>query len=222
MAALDNAALCAAMWRAHGLGVERAEGCLACSGTPPRFYPHIVTVDPKVDPQDQMRFICERTERASGAFFVKDSYRSLALDSLGFEPLFEARWIHRAADLAADAIRLDWAPVTGLEELGAWEAAWRGSADEPPLFLPTFLATPGITMLAGRAGSAVVAGCIITATGAVVGLSNVFGDALEAISAATMTSDGRDLVGYENGDALAAALEAGFRTVGDLVVWNRC
>lgn len=77
-------------------------------------------------------------------------------------------------------------------------------------------------MLAGRAGSAVVAGCIITATGAVVGLSNVFGDALEAISAATMTSDGRDLVGYENGDALAAALEAGFRTVGDLVVWNRC
>ena len=222
MAALDNAALCAAMWRTHGLGVERAEGCLACSGTPPRFYPHIVTVDPKVDPQDQMRFICERTERASGAFFVKDSYRSLALDSLGFEPLFEARWIHRAADLAADAIRLDWAPVTGLEELGAWEAAWRGSADEPPLFLPTFLATPGITMLAGRAGSAVVAGCIITATGAVVGLSNVFGDALEAISAATMTSDGRDLVGYENGDALAAALEAGFRTVGDLVVWNRC
>ena len=222
MAALDNAALCAAMWRAHGLGVERAEGCLACSGTPPRFYPHIVTVDPKVDPQDQMRLIAERVERASGAFFVKDSYRSLALDSLGFEPLFEARWIHRAADLAADAIRLDWAPVTGLEELGAWEAAWRGSADEPPLFLPTFLATPGITMLAGRAGSAVVAGCIITATGAVVGLSNVFGDALEAISAATMTSDGRDLVGYENGDALAAALEAGFRTVGDLVVWNRC
>lgn len=222
MAALDNAALCAAMWRTHGLGVERAEGCLACSGTPPRFYPHIVTVDPKVDPQDQMHLIAERVERASGAFFVKDSYRSLALDSLGFEPLFEARWIHRAADLAADAIRLDWAPVTGLEELGAWEAAWRGSADEPPLFLPTFLATPGITMLAGRAGSAVVAGCIITATGAVVGLSNVFGDALEAISAATMTSDGRDLVGYENGDALAAALEAGFRTVGDLVVWNRC
>ena len=222
MAALDNAALCAAMWRTHGLGVERAEGCLACSGTPPRFYPHIVTVDPKVDPQDQMRLIPERVERASGAFFVKDSYRSLALDSLGFEPLFEARWIHRAADLAADAIRLDWAPVTGLEELGAWEAAWRGSADEPPLFLPTFLATPGITMLAGRADSAVVAGCIITAAGAVVGLSNVFGDALEAISAATMTSDGRDLVGYENGDALAAALEAGFRTVGDLVVWNRC
>jgi hypothetical protein len=80
---------------------------------------------------------------------------------------------------------------------------------------------PGITMLAGRADSAIVAGCIITTTGTVAGLSNVFGDALEAISAATTTFSGRDLVGYENGDALAAAVEAGFRTVGDLVVWKR-
>ena len=30
-----------------------------------------------------------------------------------------------------------------------------------------------------------------------------------------------DLVGYENGDPLAAALEAGFQTVGDLTVWKR-
>jgi hypothetical protein len=221
MAARDNAALCAAMWHAHGLGVEHADGCVACSGTPPRFYPNVVTVDPKADPQDQMRLIAERTERASGAFFVKDSYRTLALDSLGFEPLFDARWIYRAAGLAAHAMRLDWAPVTGPEELGAWEAAWSGSADEPPLFLPAFLARPGITMLAGSADGAIVAGCIITAMGAVAGLSNVFGDALEAISAATMTFSGRDLVGYENGDALVAALEAGFQTVGDLVVWKR-
>jgi hypothetical protein len=221
MAALDNATLCASMWRAHGLGVEHVDGCVACSGTPPRFYANVVTVDPKVDPRDQMRLIAERTERASGAFFVKDSYRTLALDSLGFEPLFDARWIHRAAGLAADAMRLDWAPVTGSEELGAWETAWSRSADEPPLFLPAFLAMPGITMLAGRADSAIVAGCIITTTGTVAGLSNVFGDALEAISAATTTFSGRDLVGYENGDALAAAVEAGFRTVGDLVVWKR-
>jgi hypothetical protein len=221
IAALDNAALCAAMWRAHGLGVERVDGCVACSGTPPRFYPNVVTVDPKIDPQVQMRSIAERTARASEVFFVKDSYRALALGSLGFEPLFDARWIHRAAGLAAGRTRLSWSPVTDAEELGAWEAAWSGSADEPPLFLPAFLARPGITMLAGRADGAIVAGCIITAMGAVAGLSNVFGDALEAISAATMTFSGRDLVGYENGDALVAALAAGFQTVGDLVVWKR-
>jgi hypothetical protein len=221
IAAVNNGALCAAMWGAHGLGVERVDGWIACSGTPPRFYPNVVTVDPKIDPQDQIRSIAGRTARASGAFFVKDSYRVLALDSLGFEPLFDARWIHRAAGLAVGATRLKWRAVTDAEELEAWEAGWSGGADEPPLFLPAFLARPRITMLAGRVDSAIVAGCIITATGAVAGLSNVFGDPLEAISAATMTFSGRDLVGYENGEALAGALAAGFQTVGDLVVWKR-
>jgi len=154
LAALDNAAICAAMWQAHGLGVERVDGCVACSGTPPRFYPDVVTVDPNADPQSQTRWIAERMERASGAFFVKDSYRTLALGGLGFEPLFDASWIYRIAGLAAQTRRLDWAPVTGPEELAAWEAAWSGSADEPPLFLPAFLATPG---------RVIVAGCIVTA-----------------------------------------------------------
>jgi hypothetical protein len=220
-AALDNAALCAAIWRVHGLGVERVNGCVACSGTPPRFYPNVVTVDPTVDAQDQMRSIAERAERASGAFFVKDSYRALALGRFDFEPLFDARWIHRAAGLDAGATRLDWRPVTDAAELSAWEAAWSGSAGEPPLFLPSFLREPGVTMLAGRADSAIVAGCIIMATGAVAGLSNVFGDASETIRAAAKTFSGRDLVGYENGEALATALKAGFETVGDLVVWRR-
>jgi hypothetical protein len=221
MAALDNAALCAAMWRAHGLDVERGSGCVACSGTPPRFYPNVVTVDPEVDPHDQMRSIAERTERVSETFFVKDSFRTLVLDSLGFEPLFDARWIHRAAGLATGALRLNWRPVKDAEALAAWEAAWCGNADEPRLFPPAFLATPGVTMLAGWADGAILAGCIVTATGAMAGLSNIFGDASEAISAAAMTVPGRDLLGYENGDALTAALEAGFQTVGDLVVWKR-
>ena len=209
------------MWRAHGLGAECVDGWVACSGTPPRFYPNVVTVNPKIDPQDQMRSIAERLARASGAFFVKDSYRALALDSLGFEPLFDGRWIYRPPVLAASATRLNWRPVTDAEELDAWEASWGGLANKPPLFLPAFLARPGITMLAGRADSAIVAGCIITATGAVAGLSNVFGDPLEVISAATTTFSGRGLVGYENGDALASAIDAGFQTVGDLVVWKR-
>ncbi|HEY1929166.1 MAG TPA: hypothetical protein VGG92_17010 [Caulobacteraceae bacterium] len=220
-AALDNAALCAAMWRAHGLGVERVNGCVACSGTPPRFYPNVVTVDPTIYAQDQMRSVAERAERASGAFFVKDSYRALALGSFDFEPLFDARWIHRPAGLDSGPTRLDWRPVTDATELSAWEAAWSGSADEPPLFLPSFLTEPGVTMLAGWADSAIVAGCIIMATGAVAGLSNVFGDASETIRVAAKIFPGCDLVGYENGEALATALKSGFETVGDLVVWRR-
>jgi hypothetical protein len=187
MAALDNAALCAAMWRVTRPWRGSCGRLRRVLGNAPRFYPNVFTVDPKIDPQVQMRTIAERTARASEVFFVKDSYLALALDRLCFEPLFDACWIHRVADLAAGRTQLSWRPVTDAEELGAWEAAWSGSADEPPLFLPAFLAEPGITMLVGRADGAIVAGCIITATGAVAGLSNVFGDALEAINAATMT-----------------------------------
>jgi hypothetical protein len=220
-AVLDNAALCAAMWRAHGLGVDCISGCVACSGRAPPFYPNVVTVDPEVDAREQMRSIAERAERASGAFFVKDSYRALSLDRFGFEPLFKARWIHRTAGLGASATRLDWRPVTDPAQLGAWEAAWGGSAEEPALFLPAFLAQPGVTVLAGSANSRIAAGCIVTTTGGVAGLSNVFGNALEAISAAVMMFPRREFVGYEDGEALVAALEAGFQTVGDLVVWKR-
>jgi len=220
-AARDNAALCTAMWRAHGLGIERVDGWVGCLGTPPRLYPNIVTVDPSVDAPGQTRSIAERANGVSREFFVKDSYRALALGAVGFEPLFEASWIHRAAGLDAGVTRLDWRCVTDAAELSAWEAAWRGGADGPPLFRPAFLTEPGLTMLAGWADRVIVAGCIITVTGAVAGISNVFGDAPEAIRISARTFPGCDLVGYENGEALATALEAGFQTVGDLVIWRR-
>ena len=220
-AALDNAELCAAMWRAHGLGVERFDGCVASTGTPPKFYPNVVTVDPAVDTRDQIRGIAERAELAADAFCVKDSYQALALDRVGFEPLFEARWIHRAAGLAAGPPRCDWRPVTGADELSAWEAAWNGGAKALPLFTPAFLAAPGVSMMGGWRGGTILAGCIITTMGAVAGLSNIFGDASETIRAAARACADLDLVGYESGDALATALEAGFETIGPLVVWRR-
>jgi hypothetical protein len=221
LAALDNAALCAAMWRAHGLEVESGAGCVACTGPPPRFYPDVVTIDPAADPADQLRAIGERAARAPGAFSVKDSFRLLELGGLGFEQLFEARWIHRPAGLPAGAVRLDWRPVADAIALSAWEEAWSGGAGEPPIFRPAFLAEPGVTILAGWADGAVAAGCVVTTTGAAVGLSNVFGDAAQAISTVAAAFPGRDLVGYERGEDLAAALNAGFEPVGDLVVWSR-
>ncbi len=123
--------------------------------------------------------------------------------------------------MVARPTRLAWRPVADAVDLAGWEAAWSGSADASPLFLPAFLANPEVTMLVGLADGAIVAGCVVTATGAAAGLSNVFGDALEAISAAAAMYAGRDLVGYETGHALAVALEAGFETVGELTVWQR-
>lgn len=100
--------------------------------------------------------------------------------------------------------------------------AWSAGADQPPLFLPGFLAGRAVTILAGWADGEIEAGCVITLAGGVAGISNVVGGAPETIgAAATMFSD-FDLVGYESGDALAAALDAGFQVAGDLMVWQRC
>jgi hypothetical protein len=220
LAALDNARLCAAMWRAHGLAVERGAGLLACAGTPPRFYPHVVTIDPQADDQSQMDEIAERAALTPGPFFVKDSFRALPLERLGFEPQFEARWIHRAASAAAGATRLSWREVSDAAALSDWETAWKGGEDQPPLFLPAFLADPTVTLLAGWADGAIAAGCVVTTGTEAAGISNGFGDAAEAINAAAATFADRDLVGYESDDALATALDAGFEAVGELVVWR--
>lgn len=209
------------MWRAHGHGIERGDGFLACTGIAPRFYPNVVTVDPATDPAAQLRGISERASRAPGPFSVKDSFRALALDSLGFEPLFEARWIHRPVSVARETTRLNWRCVDDFGVLGDWEKAWSAGEDQHRLFLPAFLSGPGVTILAGCANNTIEAGCIVTATAGVAGLSNVFGDAGEAIRAAAMMFPDLDLVGYERGDGLDAALDAGFREVGDLVVWER-
>lgn len=192
-----------------------------CVGAPPRFYPNAVTVDPDVGAEVQTRFLAERADRVPGGFAVKDSFSALALDHLGFAPFLEAQWIHRPASLETAATRLTWTPVTTAEKLRAWEAAWRADANELPLFLPGFLASPEIAVLAGCAKHGIAAGCILSETVSVVGLSNVFGDTADAIRAAAIAAARRDLVGYEKGDALSAALAAGFHTVGGLVVWVR-
>ena len=222
IAAVDNAALCAAMWRAHGLEVEAGDGFVACSGPPPPLYPDAVTVDPRCDPVRQARLICKRASQASRPYVVKDSFRALALGGAGFEPLFHASWIRRAVCAVAGETRLDWRPVVDLrDELSTWEAAWGGSADGPPIFLPGFLSSPEVTILAGWAGAEIVAGCVVTEAGATAGVSNIFGDTAEVILAAASAFAGRDLVGYEYGDALSAALMAGFEVVGGLTVWRR-
>ena len=220
LAALDNATLCEAMWRSHGLNVEEGPGCVSCQGHAPRFYPNLVTIDPDASPDDQLSWIVQRA--AHGGFVVKDSFRALPLARHGFEPLFEATWIHRPKDAARPGTRLSWSSVADDGALMSWETAWSGGSGGPPLFLGGFLRDPRVTLLAGRDDSGgVVAGCILTKGAQVAGLSNVFGDWPEVVGAAVRAAAGQPLVGYERGDDLLAATQAGFHRVGELTVWKR-
>ena len=220
LAALDNATLCEAMWRSHGLNVEEGPGCVACVGPAPRFYPNLVTIDPEASADDQVSWIIDRS--APGGFVVKDSFQALPLASHGFEPLFQATWIDRPEDSAPPTTLLNWRSVADDTALRAWETAWSDGAGHPPLFLASFLRDPRVILLDGIDDrGAIVAGCVLTKGPRVTGLSNVLGSWPEVVGAALRAAAGQHLVGYERGDDLLAATKAGFRRLGELTVWKR-
>lgn len=223
LAAVDNAEWCCAMWRAHGLEVERLHGAVACVGAPPRFYPNVVTVDPGADSEPLVAWLSNCARPADADFFVKDSFQALRLNEVGFERLFDAVWIRRGAREVGALASLTWRTVRTPSDLEAWERAWSdgGANAEPRLFLPGLLSEPHVQVMAGWRGGVIASGCVLSQTGAVVGVSNVFGDQREVLNAAARVAADRDLVGYEQGDDLAGALAAGFEAVGDLAVWVR-
>src|ERR1700727_695882 len=92
-AALSNAEWCARAWRSHGLVVEQAHGLWFCRGPAPQFYPNVVTVDRAADPGAQAAFIAELAGATRTGVSVKDSFERLDLAPMGFQILFEARWL---------------------------------------------------------------------------------------------------------------------------------
>ena len=224
-AVLNNAAWCVGVWRAHDLPVERQLGLVACEGAPPRFYPNAVTIDAAGDTAAQTAWLAELAANSPGPVSVKDSFAALDLASAGFARLFEAEWIVRPAGLGevggADP-DMEWRLVETEAELTAWEAAWAGPSDPgaPRVFTPPLLADRGVGFMAGRRNGELTAGCILTPTGRVVGIGNVFGPYEDAVAtAATMFPD-HAIVGYERGEDLKRARGCGFKSLGGLTVWG--
>ncbi|MEV4473293.1 hypothetical protein ACFFR3_22470 [Nonomuraea salmonea] len=207
-AARDNAAWCDLMCRAHGRpGMFAGVAWTNPVRTPP-FYPDAVTLSPLATATDVLPHI----DAGSGAS-VKDSFATLDLP--GFEVLFEAHWIHRPAPGPAETT---WQVV----EDAATLAAWASACDLTDLFTPALLEEPGATIVYARTGDAVTEGAVLTSTGPVVGVSNVFGpsSAWEGVTAmAAHLFPGRPLAGYEIDPS--DALTHGFTTTGPLRVWHK-
>jgi hypothetical protein len=78
-----------------------------------------------------------------------------------------------------------------------------------------------------RAHFRILAGAVARLGGGAVDVSNVYAvpghrvDWAELAEVVGAFFPGRQLVGYEHGDALAAALDGGFASVGELRVWVR-
>jgi hypothetical protein len=92
-AAANNAAWCAAVWRAHGLPMEQRQGLLFCPLETPPFYPNVVSLDETQSTHAQVDLIAKLSRNVTFEFSVKDSFNSLPLNDIGFEPLFEAIWL---------------------------------------------------------------------------------------------------------------------------------
>ncbi|MFJ8665459.1 hypothetical protein [Streptomyces sp. NPDC093600] len=218
----NNAEWCDTMCRAHGRpGAFGPRAWTNGRRTPP-YYPDAVTLAADASVRDVLDGIDRSTPGAS----VKDGFARLDLAADGFRLLFEARWIHRPAGLALPPPTATWRPVRTPEELTAWAAAWSGDdPDEVALFRPELLADPATRVVAGYgADGRIVGGAVLSDSGPVTGLSNVFtAEGTDPADVWTgclgLVADGVPAVGYESGDDLAPALSVGFAEIGPLHVW---
>jgi hypothetical protein len=155
---------------------------------------------------------------------VKDSFRALSLDRLGFGVLLDAEWIiHPPA--RRRPVRSEWERVATAEHLAEWEAAWGQSGDAARIFVPALLARPDVAFLAMRRARRITGGLAAFRTEQGVVLSNAFGArgaALEAgVEAASDHFPDLPLIDWEPVEDLPAWRAMGFRSVGPLRIWTR-
>ncbi|GIF22710.1 hypothetical protein BJ973_000930 [Actinoplanes tereljensis] len=200
----------------HGVGSVLVDGLWSALGTPPPLHSDAVVVEPAVT-ADQVLARLEGRDRGG----VKDSFATMDLSGDGLGLLFSATWIHRPA--APPGMPAGWAAVTSPAEL----FAWTGRHDTRDVLLPPLLQRAHFRILARYADDRIVAGAVARLGSGTVDLSNVYAvpghgvDWAELAAVAGAFFPGRPLVGYERGEALAAALAGGFAPVGDLRVWVR-
>ena len=213
----NNACWCDIVCRSHRLPTVLSEQVwIAPEGSPP-LYPDAVTLAPRLAAD----FVLRRIDTSPGCS-VKDSFADLDLSPHGFTVLFDARWLFRGHVSPRTRARFGWQLITSDDDLERWAAA----ADLEGIMRPELLSDPTVRVLAVRDEQAVTTGAIINRTGATVGVSNVFTTAATPASAwrdlAAAVGDlfaGVPIVGYEHGNALAAAVESGFEPIAPLRVW---
>jgi hypothetical protein len=238
LAALNNAAWCDAVCRAHGGSTSVTADCWRNEAPSPQFHPNLITLreDAQAAVEREIRGLDLRLDPGWG---IKDSFADLELRTLGFGLLFEASWLWReaaaATPSAARAGDLHWAPAATSSELADWERAWKRSLGDTrearpdrPRFPPALLAREDIAFCAGHRDGAIVAGGVLSVGGDAIGISNVFAATADLaacwgglVDEARRWQPGMAQCSYERAPGLAAALAQGFVVVGPLRVWLR-
>jgi len=235
LAAHNNALWCDAVCRAHDRPGEFHDTLWLTRLGTPRFYPDAVTVAGVEAAPAQIEAIADLVgSTRQREWVVKDSFQSLDLNSLGFEPLFDAEWVALSGpppDVKHDPLEYRSTSVTSKAGLIAWEQSWAGeevnaaAISEPRVFMPRLLADTNVVFVSIQGDAGIVGGGILNRGAEVVGVSNLFGSTIDMVwrSLAAMAGEffpGLPLVAYDRGYDLAAAHQVGFETVGPLRVWR--
>ena len=220
-AVINNARWCDAVCRSHGYPGQFTGRLWTSVRHALPFYPNVITLSP-----DATAAEVTDGQNPSRPFAIKDSFARLDLAPHGLTLLFDATWI--AVPTPAGGDDPSWGAVTDRGELVRWEAAWAGGGEVIGLFQPALLDDPDCAVLACRRDGAQVGGAIAYTAGGVIGMSNVFKSGIAddplwagAVRAIARVRPGLPIVGYERGEDLAAARQAGFTVLGPLRIWAR-
>jgi hypothetical protein len=203
----------------HGVGSIIADGLWSAFETPPPLHSDAVVVEPTVTADRVLGRLHGR-----GRCGVKDSFARMDLSAGGMALLFAANWIHRERGRRERrSVPPGWAAVTTADGL----AEWTSQHDTSEVLLPPLLRRGHFRILAKQIDRRIVAGAVARLGSGVVDVSNVYAVPGHAVDWAELADvigtwfPDRPLVGYERGDALDAAVGAGFVSVGELRVWVR-
>ena len=219
-AVINNARWCDAVCRSHGYPGEFGGRLWISAGHALPFYPNAITLSPDVTAAE-----ATASQDPARPFAIKDSFARLDLTPRGLTPLFDATWITVPAPAGGD--EPSWDVVTNPGDLVRWEA-WAGGDEVVGLFQPALLDDADCAVLACRRDGTQVGGAIAYTAGGVTGISNVFKSGIAdgplwagAVRAVARVRPGLPIVGYERGEDLAEARQAGFTALGSLRVWAR-
>jgi hypothetical protein len=220
MAARNNADWYAMMFDVHGLRYHRSEIAFLALDTPPPYHSWMTTLDPTAQ-RPLLELISQHLERPG--FGLKDAFHCLELRAHGLTEHFCATWIW--ADTLQPARTTGWTRITSVNDLLRWEAAWKGggSPSDQRQFPAAILGRPEVHIWGRNSADGFDAGAVANLSSDCVGLSNSFGRGAFP-AAATLCAElaqGLPVVGYERGDDLSVALDAGFEATGLLRIWGK-
>lgn len=233
-AAHNNALWCDLVCSTHGSKGEFCDAYWQSQGPAPRFYPNLVTLqkDAAAVVVQLKKIQQETASQPRSSWSVKDSFNLLDLQPLGFQRLFEAEWIYRPAGKITSGFSdhdLVWSKISDIDYLADWEQTWSGDDSlfaQKRIFSTSLLNRSDVAVLGAYRNQRLVGGVIANHGARVVGLSNLFGPPLEqqtfwleAANVAQIHFPDLPLVGYERGQDLMFAKEAGFESLQSLAVW---